>query len=227
MRAAPSAVEAFSDAARRSHPREYRERECSLHTRRSTARPHARPLRNVRALCSGSYESAALGVPIAQRNSARSPYALRRLHDRAARGIYCIPLPAYIMRLQPGVLTTFTSNGVPGTIDLHRFTVLYYRRTDSGLQLVGGGFVTVPLRHYTGTAAAAQLNGMLPTPLAHWHTIQNACSPPMMPRYYATFRIRGNTLDWTWPGADKFDRQGSSPKTPESDTHGRSSHQGP
>jgi hypothetical protein len=142
-------------------------------------------------------------------------------------GYIAFPLPAYIMRLQPGVLTTFTSNGVPGTIDLHRFTVLYYRRTDSGLQLVGGGFVTVPLRHYTGTAAAAQLNGMLPTPLAHWHTIQNACSPPMMPRYYATFRIRGNTLDWTWPGADKFDRQGPSPKTPESDTHGRSSHQGP
>jgi hypothetical protein len=58
-------------------------------------------------------------------------------------------------------------------------------------------------------AAHRKLNAMLPMALAHSHTVQNACSAPFIPGYMATFRLHGSTLDWAWPGVDKYDRAGA------------------
>jgi hypothetical protein len=113
--------------------------------------------------------------------------------------------PADVHRLPPGSLVELASNARPRTVDTSRFTLLFYRRAASGLQLVGGGFAVWPESYYDGTAPVARLNAMLPMALAHWHTVQNACSLPFIQGYEATFRLRGSMLDWTWPGVDKYD----------------------
>lgn len=121
--------------------------------------------------------------------------------------------PADVRRLPPGTLVELSLNGLPRTVDTSRLTLLYYRRTASGLHLVGGGFAVWPDSYYNGTAPISKLNAMLPMALAHWHTVQNACSAPFIPGYEATFRLRGSTLDWTWPGVDKYDLAGAGTPT--------------
>lgn len=141
-------------------------------------------------------------------------FLVRYLHHygnyrQALKDGYRAPFTLPRMRMpEEGSLVGFSLTGVPrASLDDPRPELLYYRRTQNGFKLLGGGYRLL-------VAHESDIDAAMPTALAKWHRIEYACSAPPERDFLASFALRGRTLDWSWPAVDKYDLNPSIPVWP-------------